>query len=246
MNKLKHLAEFQKILAHYRVSEASKRILDQTQLVVMAAATSSGRNTIIRELKKTGEYHFIVSDTTRNPRLNDGVLERDGVTYWFRSEEEVLRDLEEGEFLEASIIHNQQVSGVSIRELERAKDEGKIAISDIEIVGVNNIIKAKPNMLAIFLLPPNFEEWQRRIVGRGSLPKDEVRRRLESAHKEFAAALKHDYYKFIVNDKLSEAVERVHQLARFGQYMPEEQARGRQLAEKLFMETQVFLKSIET
>ena len=79
MNRLEHVAEFQKVLADYRVSAASKRILRQTPLVVLAAPTSIGRNTIIRQLLQTGDYHFIVSDTTRQPRVNDGLPERDGL-----------------------------------------------------------------------------------------------------------------------------------------------------------------------
>src|SRR3546814_14273785 len=98
-----------------------------------------------------------VSDTSRKPRVNDGIPEQNGVEYWFRSEAEILNDLKAGKFLEAAIIHNQQVSGISIRELQRVGDEGKIAITDIEIVGVHNLIQAKPYATAFFVLPPIFE-----------------------------------------------------------------------------------------
>jgi len=84
-------------------------LLQQTKFVPLVAITSSGRNTLIRELLKTGEYHFIVSDTTRKPRTNDGVMEQSGVEYWFRDEDEVLQDVKDGKFLEAAVIHSQQV-----------------------------------------------------------------------------------------------------------------------------------------
>ncbi len=64
-NKLRHLVEFKTALADYQISELSKQILAQTQLLLMVAPTASGRNTVIKELLKTGDYHFIVSDTTR-------------------------------------------------------------------------------------------------------------------------------------------------------------------------------------
>jgi len=244
MNSLDYLVEFQKVLADYRVSAAGKRILRQTKLVLLTAPTSIGRNTIIRQLLRTNQYHFIISDTTREPRVNDGVLERDGEVYWFRSEQEVLRDLQSGQYLEAAIIHNQQVSGISIRELELAQDENKVAITDIEIVGVGNVMAAKPDTMAIFVLPPSFEEWQRRIKRRGHMPPEELRRRLESAAWEYSAALEHEYYHFVINDTVEDAAERIHELA--SRDTPDKviQTHARDLAERLYIETQSFLKNL--
>src|SRR4051794_32440597 len=100
MNKLEYLREFQAVLAKYQMSDVSKQTLAQTRLALLVAPTSAGRNTIIRELIKTGKFEFIVSDTTRQPRINDNILEQDGVNYWLRTEEQVLRDLKAGKFLE--------------------------------------------------------------------------------------------------------------------------------------------------
>ncbi len=243
MNRLEHLAEFQAVLANYRISEASRLTLVETKLALLVAPTSAGRNTIIRELVKTGEFEFIVSDTTRHPRINDNILEQDGVNYWFRSEAKVLSDLKAGRFLEAAIIHNQQVSGISIRELKRIHDSGKIGTTDIEVVGVHNIMSAKPNAFAIFVLPPSFEEWQRRFKHRGPMSEGEYRRRLESAAQEFKAALREPYYSFVVNDTIDNAVEAIQEIVHKGNLNAEEQARGRNLATELLRETEKFLKA---
>lgn len=243
-NKLKHLDEFSKILANYQMSETSKRILKKTNLVLLIAPTSTGRNTIIRALLQTGNYHFIVSDTTRLPRVNDGVVEKNGVNYWFRSEEEMLSDLKSGKFLEAAIIHNQQVSGISIRELEKASANDKIAITDIEVVGTENIMRVHADTHAIFVMPPNFEEWLRRLEHRGAMTAQEKRLRLESACKEFMAALEHAYYSFVINDELSDAVEQINQLARLGATDTARQARGRELAQQFLIETKAYLEQL--
>lgn len=239
-NRLEHLREFQEILAHYHVSETSKTVLAQTQLVLLVAPTSSGRNTIIKELLKTGRYHYIVSDTTRLPRANDGVLEQNGVEYWFRSEKDVLDDLRAGKFLEAAIIHNQQISGISVRELEQAHVENKVAVTDLEVVGVHNIVTAKPDTYALFVLPPSFEEWIKRLDGRGHMPNDEKRRRLESAVKEFTAALDNEYYHFVVNDTVSHAVKQINDIT-LGQSDKSFEANGRALTEELRSATQSWL-----
>lgn len=245
MTVLKYLDEFQTLLQNYTISNATKVVLRQTDLLLLVAPTSSGRNTIIRELIKTGNYHYIVSDTTRKPRINDGILEKNGREYWFRTEEQVLADLRAGRFIEAAIIHNQQVSGISVRELETAHRQGKIGVTDIEIVGVQTIVRIKPDTKAVFVLPPNFEEWQRRIKHRGKMSSQELYRRMQSAYREFMAALDHNYYLFVINDNLLAAVEQINHIARFGQQLPEQQAKGRQLAEQLLIETKSFLQSIE-
>ena len=242
MNRLDNLDEFKKILADYHISNTSKKILKNTKLVLLVAPSSIGRNTLIRELQKTGEYHFIVSDTTRKPRVNDGILEKDGREYWFRSEEEIVKELKAGLFLEAAIIHNQQVSGISIRELEQAQVEGKTAITDIEVVGVHNIMGAKPDAIALFVLPPSFEEWQRRIRNRGEMGPHEYHWRMESAAKELKAAVSEPYYKFVINDNLVEAVEHIHQIVQNGVIDADEQSTARLLAEQLYDKTTAVIR----
>lgn len=241
MNQLRHLAEFKEVLAHYNMSEAAKNVLAQTRLVLLVAPTATGRNTIIRELIKTGQYRFIVSDTTRQPRINDGIPEQNGREYWFRSEEEVLEDLKAGKFLEAAIIHNQQVSGLSIRELELAGKKGKIATTDIEVVGVSNIMRAKPDTVAIFVLPPSFEAWMHRMDSRGDMDKDEKRRRLESAVKELTAALEVDYYKFVVNDTVPGAISQINRIAIDGKIDDNLQKSGMRLVNNLLIKTKDFI-----
>ncbi len=182
MLKLQYYTEFREILSSYHMSDRAQKALEGLKLVLLVAPFSSGRNTVIQHLLKTREeYYFIVSDTTRAPQIRDGKKEENGVNYFFRTEEEMLNDLRAGEFLEAAVIHELQVSGISVRELEKAKNSDKIAITDIEIIGADNVIKAKPDTQVIFLIPPSFEEWQQRIASRGLLGEHEMRNRLISA-----------------------------------------------------------------
>jgi guanylate kinase len=202
---LKHYQEFQDVLEDYVTSERAKQVLQNMQLVLLIAATSSGKNTIIQHLIESGKYYYIVSDTTRQPRENDGVLEQNGKEYWFRTEEEVLADLKAGEYLEAEIIHGQQVSGISIRELEKAQVQGKIAITDIDLQGVHNVIKAKTDAIAIMVLPPSFEEWQRRLASRGKMRPDEQKRRLKTASNIFEDGLRQNYYDFVIAENVEQS-----------------------------------------
>jgi guanylate kinase len=202
---LKHYQQFEEILKDYAPAARAKAVLKDLKLVLLIAPTSGGRNTIIRYQLGTGKYYYIVSDTTRPPRMNDGVMERNGKEYWFRTEEEMLSDLEAGEFLEAEILHRQQVSGISIRELAKAQNENKVAITDIDIEGMHNILRAKPDTVAIMLLPPSFDEWQRRLDGRGVMQPEERKRRLETAEKIFQDGLKESYYHFIITENIEQS-----------------------------------------
>lgn len=240
-NRLDELAEFRRVLGAYHISASSLSILKQAKLALMVGPTSCGRNTIIKELVRRGGYHFLVSDTTRAKRVNDGVMERDGVEYWFRSERDVLDDLRAGKFLEAAIIHGQQVSGISVKEVQRAIDEGCIGITDIEIVGVDTIKTYKPDAHAIFVLPPSFSEWQNRLQQRGDMALGEKRRRMESAVHEFAHALDTGFYEFVINDKVASAAEQV-QIITAGRSHKKAQERGKTLAMELLTETNYWLR----
>src|SRR5438105_3525800 len=128
--RLKHHDEFEKILANYKISAHAQSVLEDLKLLLIMAGTSTGRSVTVRNLVESGRYHYIVSDTTRPPQIRDGKLEQNGVQYHFRTEEEFLHDLRAGNFLEAELIHDQQVSGISIRELEKAHRSGKIAFTE--------------------------------------------------------------------------------------------------------------------
>lgn len=241
MNHLDHLADFQAVLQNYQPSDTAKTLLQQIPLVLMVGPTSSGRNTIINELLKTDDYHYIVSDTTRQRRTNNGVMEQDGREYWFRSEADMLQDLQNGLFLEAAVIHNQQVSGISIRELARAKDDNKIAVNEIEVVGADHIFAAKPDTRFLFILPPSFDEWMVRITARGQLPEDEMQRRLESAVDEISVALERDYYHFFVNNTFKQTTRAIDEFIKTGVQPEALQAEGLAVARQLLADTKQHL-----
>jgi guanylate kinase len=212
---LNQYQEFKEVLKHYQMSDHAKSALEGLNLILLVAPTSTGRNTVINELlkQKGDEYYFIVSDTTRAPQVRDGQLEQDGVNYFFRSEEEILHDLQAGEFLEAALIHDQQVSGISVRELEKAKSLNKIAITDIEIQGMDSIKRVQPDAKAIFLLPPSFNAWQDRMASRGRMQETELRNRLKSAAEEFNAALSRNYYNFVITENVGQSAAIIDAIA---------------------------------
>lgn len=214
MSTLRLITEFEEALREYHYSDTAKQILADTKLVLLVGATASGRNTTITKLLKSGRYHFIISDTTRAPRENNGLLEQNGVEYFFRTEEKMLQEIKNGDFLEAEVIHGQQVSGISMRELQIATQQHKIAITDVDIGGIQNVMALKPDTIAILMLPPNFEIWQKRIIGRGQMDAEVYKSRLETAVRIFETAQNNTSLHFVVNEEISLAAQSVDDLAK--------------------------------
>lgn len=240
---LNHYQEFKSILDNYQISGRALAAIKDLKLVVLLGPSSGGRNTIIRQQVGTGRYYHIVSDTTRPPRVNDGIMEKDGVDYYFRTEEEMLADIKAGEFLEAEIIHGQQVSGISIRELEKAKLMDKIAINDIDLGGVHNVMKAKPNTCAVMIVPPSFEEWQSRLAGRGVMSPDEYKRRLQTAERIFEDGLKQNYYQYVISENVSQSSAIIDAIVE-GESNPH-QERGSRVLENLLSSLRARLSEID-
>jgi guanylate kinase len=230
---LERKEDFQKILSKYQVNDEGKKLLGELKLVLLVSPTSAGRNTLIKELVKSGEYEYIISDTTRPKRENNGVMEQDGVEYWFRTEDEMIKDLEAGEYLEAELIHDQQVSGISLRELRKAVAHDNIAIDEVDHEGIFNIVKAKPDTIAVMILPPSPEEWMDRLNRRSDMTTEEINNRLRTAEKILEAIQERDYYKIVINDDLQRAASEIRDIVEKGVYSAEHHQQGVDLAWKL-------------
>lgn len=211
---LNHKDDFIAALQGYRPSAEAIATLRTMPLVILLSVTGGGRNTIIKKLTETGRYHYIVSDTTRPPKGRDGALEVDGVNYHFRREEDVLADIRNGQFLEAEVIHGQQVSGISIRELVRAHDSGKVPINEVDIGGTDAIASIKPDTVFLFVVPPSFDEWMRRLRGREVMSDSELLNRLETAVRILRTVLTSSRFVFVVNEDLDEVVATVDEYVR--------------------------------
>lgn len=224
MNIIPHLdykKEFEQALTDYHISDESRQVLASTPFVAVMGLAGGGRNTVIRVLTEHYNYIFAISDTTRPPKFRDGRMEEDGVDYYFRKEIDMLHEIQDGKFVEAEIIHNQQVSGTSIREVKRTKAIGKIPIRDFEYGGAESIFKAKPDASIVGLLPPNYEEWLRRFHGREDVHNDEFMNRLRTAKVVLEQMLVRPYVKLVVNDDVKQCAEDIRKIVEFNEYTPE-------------------------
>ena len=241
---LTKLTEFKEAIQHYHASEHARNVLASGPLVVMTGVAGGGRNTLINYLVDHGSYYFVVSDTTRPPKVRNGSLEEHGVHYFFRSEDEFLQDLQKGEYLEAEIIHNQQVSGTSIREIEKAHQLGKIPIHDFEFGGAEVIKRLKPDAVVIGLLPPSFEDWQYRLTGRETMHGHEFKNRMETAVLVLQSMLDRPYVQFVISGDLFDSSEHLRGIVEHGVYTDEQHQKGLETARKILEKTKELIQTL--
>ena len=207
-------ARLKEKLEQYKPSQETIALVQQTPTLLLVGISGAGKDSITKELLKTSRYHLLVSYTTRTPRENDGVMERDGVEYHFITLEESERMVDAGLYVEANI-YGSNVYGTGVDEIKTAHDAGKIAVTDMEVQGVDEYMHIGTNAKAVFILPPNYEIWQRRLAKRygDMMDQADFEKRMATALQEIEHALRTPYFSFVVNDSLADAVAQVDKIA---------------------------------
>ena len=176
----------------------------QGKLIIFSAPSGSGKSTIINKLMS--EYglrgRFSISATSRKPRGS----ERDGVEYYFLSEEDFRKRIGEGDFLEYEEVYPGCFYGTLRSEVDRTLARGENVILDIDVQGGLNVKKIYGDRaLTLFIQPPSIERLRERLERRGTDAPEVIERRLAKAETELSFAPKYDA--IVVNDDLEEACQ---------------------------------------
>lgn len=179
-------------------------------LFIVSAASATGKDTIVsRVIKESdGEAVLSVSMTTRKPREK----EKDGVNYFFVSEDEFRQNIAEGQMLEYAQ-YGRFFYGTPMKPVMKWLDEGKIVFLIIEVKGAAIVREKLPEAKSIFLLPPSMQTLESRLRGRNSDTEESILRRMDIAKDEIARAAEFDY--IIMNDDLENAVSDFSSICRY-------------------------------
>ncbi|HEO5387689.1 TPA: guanylate kinase [Streptococcus agalactiae] len=173
-------------------------------LIVFSGPSGVGKGTVRQEIFSTPDHKFdySVSMTTRPQRPG----EVDGVDYFFRTREEFEALIKEGQMLEyAEYVGNYY--GTLLSYVNETLDKGIDVFLEIEVQGALQVKSKVPDGVFIFLTPPDLEELEERLVGRGTDSPEVIAQRIERAKEEIALMREYDYA--VVNDQVSLAAERV-------------------------------------
>ena len=172
-------------------------------LVLLSGVSGAGKDTIKKQLiERMENVESLPSFTDREPRANDVP----GVTYHFVSTDEFERMIKDGELYEYSV-HHEHYYGTSKKLLNDKISNGKIIVKDIEVNGVENLLKILKDdvkIVTIFLRVPK-QELQRRLENRVDKPSiKEIQLRLNRFDYEESKIGMYDY--IIKNNNLEKTV----------------------------------------
>jgi len=200
----------------YKPDDAGIKVVREAKMLFLVGIMSAGKDAIKNELLKKQEYSKIITHTTRLPRINNGVLEKDGENYYFVSFDGMAELLKSHQMVEVNHFGDNYY-GTSVNELHQTAYDGDIAIGAIDINGVLAFYDIAPNSTtAVFVVPPSYDIWIERIKNRyGSIDffNIEWEKRRDITIDEIEFALKTPYLFFVVNDDLDETVELADKIA---------------------------------
>ena len=178
------------------------------KLIVFSAPSGAGKTTLVKYIIETfNDIQFSISATSRIARGK----EKDGVDYYFLSNEEFKAKVQNEEFIEYEEVYGGNYYGTLKSELDRIWNANKIAIFDIDVVGGANIKNMFPNeTLSIFVMPPSIDVLKNRLLERGDVSSEEINVRVKKAESELDYASKFD--NIIINNDLEESKKIAHTL----------------------------------
>ena len=175
-------------------------------LIILSGPSGVGKGTIRKKVMedKSLNLAFSISCTTRNPRP----LEKEGVDYYYVSEEKFKDLIAHDELLEwAEFVGHYY--GTPKAPVEKLRDEGKNVILEIEVEGAKQVMEKcqGSDVISIFLMPPSLEDLEKRIHSRRNERATNIEERLAKAKREMN--LKYNYRYVVLNDDVDRAAEEV-------------------------------------
>ena len=172
----------------------AKRDAERGNLIVVSAPSGAGKSSLVnRALTQIRRLRYSISYTTRAPRGS----ERDGMDYYFVTDEVFRAMRERGEFIESAEVHGYFYA-THKATIEHMLAEGYDVILDIDVQGAEQISRQMPHAITVFVLPPSRKVLEARLRKRNLNAPEDLERRLRNAAAEVKLYERFKYV--IIND----------------------------------------------
>ena len=169
-------------------------------LIVLSGPSGVGKGTLVARLLQhmPDNVWVSVSATTRQPRVG----EEDGVHYFFIDQDRFDEIAAQDGFIEWANVHGN-CYGTPRAKVEEHIAQGFQVILEIDVQGALQVREKMPEAKLVFVLPPDLEQLEMRLRGRGTDSEEVIDRRLRNAHMELSLEKEYDFS--IVNDDAERA-----------------------------------------
>ncbi|MEK9954483.1 MAG: guanylate kinase [Pelagibacteraceae bacterium] len=176
-------------------------------MVILSSPSGAGKTTLTKKIQqKYHNFKISVSHTTRKPRPN----EIDGIDYFFVNEEQFKKKIKNGDFYEYAKIFDNYY-GTSKDSVNLLLDNKNDILFDIDWQGTQQLSKFKElNLIKIFLVPPNKQELEKRLVQRNQDNPSVILNRLKAYDNDINHWVDYDYT--IVNDNLEHCFSQIEKI----------------------------------
>ena len=172
-------------------------------LIIVSGPSGVGKGTICAELRaRNPQIRESISMTTRARRNG----ETEGVDYFYVSEERFNEMAAHGDMLEHAYVHGNQY-GTPLAYVVEQLEQGYDVLLEIDVQGSIQAMKAYPDAVTIFILPPNRAELRNRLIKRATETPEAISLRLRNAELELFMTKEYQYC--VVNDEVDRAVSKV-------------------------------------
>ena len=179
-------------------------------LVILSAPSGAGKDAVLERLvKRLDDAVVYVTATSRKPRPG----EIPGTHYYFYSPEKFREEIEQGNFLEWSMVHGE-FKGVRRDVLGETLHGHKIVVVKPDPQGMRKIKSQLPEALTVFIMPPSVEALHKRLTLRGTETPEQLQVRLRNAEIEMAAAPEYDYVVVNEDGMIDETVDQIADIIR--------------------------------
>jgi len=170
------------------------------RLIVIAAPSGAGKTSLVKALLESEpKLRLSVSHTTRKRRPT----EREGREYHFVSVPQFEQLVARGEFLEHARVFDNYY-GTSRAFVERQLARGHDVVLEIDWQGAQQVRRAMPQCVSVFILPPARAALAERLAQRATDTPEIIARRLQDAAADMSHYREFDYV--VVNDDFARAV----------------------------------------